>query len=76
MPKKKYTAAERENMARRTNKRKERDKGHSSREIIYDDEIHPRKGANLECQHSKSEGDLWDWFMAFTVITAALLWFV
>lgn len=76
MAKKKYTAAERENMARRTNKRKDREREPIPQDIIYDDEIQPRRSANLEYSHSKGGADTWEWFLAFTVVMGALIWFL
>ena len=76
MPKKKYTQEERENMARRSSKQKGRNKSIIPQAIIYDDEIQPRKSANLEYSHNKQGSGAWDWFMAFTVVIGALVWFL
>ena len=74
MPKKKYTAAERENMAKRTNKRKDRNRAHIPQDIILDDEIQPRKGANLTYGHNKQGSDAWEWLLAFSVVIGAFIY--
>ena len=76
MAKKKYTQEEREDMDRRTAKQKGRNKSNIPQAIIYDDEIQPRKSANLEYSDNKQGGGAFDWFMAFTVIIGALVWFM
>lgn len=76
MVKKKYTIRERENMARGSAKQKGRNRTTIPQDIIYDDEIQPRKGNNFGYQDNKEAIGGFDWFMAFTVVIGALIWFM